>query len=259
MDTNIISPWYTAYRDVLLRRTGMADHEFLGHPVAVVVVVASTDLNPVQTALQLFPPNALPAPFDRPFVDSNIPRFFVLLHDASSGRSVDEYVAPLSDLVFYLFISFFFFAVFGRVDQLVRQMKTSFGMQTALLRVNNQISSSIGRVNVQPVWRDLQIGPNSGQFDLPQGDIEVLANFVRDLLTQFVLPYISKTIQQLNENVAASRRGLTGRFFSASKKYFGSASPAPVTPSPSSNLSRSTSSASLSNNSLGGGPGGSGM
>jgi trafficking protein particle complex subunit 8 len=56
-----------------------------------------------------------------------------------------------------------------------------------------------------------------------EADIVSLKSLVRQMVTQSLIPFMERSIQQWNEQVAAARRGLTGRFLGASRRLFGNA------------------------------------
>ena len=71
------------------------------------------------------------------------------------------------------------------------------------------------------------VNPPRGAFISPK-DAEGVATFVREFALQSVIPYMEKNMAAWNETIAASRKGLTGRFFTASKRYFNSGAKAPA-------------------------------
>ncbi|KAI8984692.1 ER-golgi trafficking TRAPP I complex 85 kDa subunit-domain-containing protein [Mycotypha africana] len=52
-------------------------------------------------------------------------------------------------------------------------------------------------------------------------DIQNLKSMMRAFVTQSLLPFMERNIQHWNEQIAAPRRGLTGRLFGASRRLFG--------------------------------------
>ncbi|KAI8806762.1 ER-golgi trafficking TRAPP I complex 85 kDa subunit-domain-containing protein [Cladochytrium replicatum] len=56
---------------------------------------------------------------------------------------------------------------------------------------------------------------------ISEGDVNAFDSVVREFLVQGLVPFLERNMQHLNEQVASSRRGLTGRFFSASRKFLG--------------------------------------
>ena len=53
-------------------------------------------------------------------------------------------------------------------------------------------------------------------------DLKLIRAFLRDFTSQSLIPHMDRQMQLWNEQVANARRGLTGRIFSVSRKYFGS-------------------------------------
>lgn len=63
---------------------------------------------------------------------------------------------------------------------------------------------------------------------LGQEDVRRIKLFLREFVVQNLAPWLERTTTQLNEQLAANRKGIAGRLFSAGRRYFGSrpASPA---------------------------------
>jgi hypothetical protein len=59
-------------------------------------------------------------------------------------------------------------------------------------------------------------------------DVKRIKLFLREFVVQNLAPWMERTTTQLNEQLAANRKGIAGRLFSAGRRYFGSrpASPA---------------------------------
>lgn len=64
---------------------------------------------------------------------------------------------------------------------------------------------------------------------LGQEDVRRIKLFLREFVVQNLAPWLERTTTLLNEQLAANRKGIAGRLFSAGRRYFGSrpASPAP--------------------------------
>jgi hypothetical protein len=58
-------------------------------------------------------------------------------------------------------------------------------------------------------------------------DIMGIKTFVREMVVQSLIPFMERNMQLWNEQVAAARRGLSGRFFGASRRLFGSSARSP--------------------------------
>ena len=84
------SPWVESYRSEILLRTRCQDHEMFDQPLALVLVAASTDENPIRCFDQLASRDALPLVFKRGLYDSTVAKFFILLHDNRDGGRADH-------------------------------------------------------------------------------------------------------------------------------------------------------------------------
>jgi hypothetical protein len=103
------------------------------------------------------------------------------------------------------------------------RLKATFGMHSHLLRVNTSPSPSLpGFFPAGTRSRTVPTPP----CHLTGHDLDGVAAFVRDFVAQSLVPHMARVVSLLNEQWGAARRGITGRIFSASKKYFGSSTPA---------------------------------
>lgn len=64
-----------------------------------------------------------------------------------------------------------------------------------------------------------------GQY-LSEDDVEGMRTFVKEMV-QSIIPYMERNMQHWNEQVASARRGLTGRIFGASRRFFASGNKSP--------------------------------
>jgi hypothetical protein len=74
---------------------------------------------------------------------------------------------------------------------------------------------------------------------LPDSDVSSLRTFIRELVTQSIIPNMERSVATWNEQILSRRRGLSGRFMSLSKRW---------TPFGSSRNSSSSSTASSNSN-----------
>lgn len=61
---------------------------------------------------------------------------------------------------------------------------------------------------------------NYGAF-MSDDDVKGIKSMVKDFIVQSLIPYMEKQVQYWNEQVAANRRGVAGRLFTASRRLFG--------------------------------------
>jgi hypothetical protein len=76
-----LTPWYADFKNTVLSQRGITEFETFDHPVAVMIVISSTDPDPVSTIMQLYNPNMPLFATDKPYIDTHILRYFIVLHD----------------------------------------------------------------------------------------------------------------------------------------------------------------------------------
>jgi hypothetical protein len=119
-----------------------------------------------------------------------------------------------------------------RADLIFQTIRKSFGLQTILLRVNSARLDSQPGVNGgvgSDFWPEAASNRRNVSTDsksswttyITREDIDSTRTFIADFVSQHLVPYMEKTIANLNEQVASARRGLTGRLFTAGRRYFG--------------------------------------
>ena len=81
------------------------------------------------------------------------------------------------------------------------------------------------------------VGIDEYQQYLYDTDVAVLRTFVREMVTQSILPFMENRVTVWNDQVASRRRGISGRFLSLSKRWAGFGSGRASKPSPSSTTS----------------------
>lgn len=239
-----LTPWFADTRDMVLHARSISYHETFGHPLAVILVVSSSSSDPMNAFASLFEASQAHAheTFNkRPYVDPLVFRYYVLLHDVSkSGTDLAESLALLDNV------------------------KKTYGLHCCLLSVNSAGSTSAdGRLStrsegVSSIWQ--QALPSGGarpsgalesnEFGSPgrqtkhdkarswhgeendkeygmlidDDDVRRIKAFVRDFAAQSLIPFMERCVSLWNEQLAASRRGLTGRLLGAGRKFFGGSS-----------------------------------
>ncbi|PWN44882.1 hypothetical protein IE81DRAFT_320856 [Ceraceosorus guamensis] len=248
MDKADVTPWYALVRDEVLGRRNVESHETFGWPIGMILAVSSASPDPMNAFAALFEasnPHASRAYTDRPYMDSTLLRYYVLIHDVkTSGSDLTESLALLDTI------------------------KKTYGVHACLLPLNSATAGAgSSETDLAGIWEQaLRVppmappprrdGPATGiapplppkddESDsamqkevvdvdeqaevsryataLDEEDVARLQAFVRELAAQSVVPFLERTAAQWNESLAASRRGLTGRLFGAGRKFFGSGS-----------------------------------
>ncbi|XP_025029705.1 trafficking protein particle complex subunit 8 isoform X2 [Python bivittatus] len=246
------TPWFEAYRESFLQSMPASDHEFLNHYVACMLVVSSSESEPVEQFLKLSQEqhriqHSNEYSYPKWFIPNTL-KYYVLLHDVSIGEE-------------------------QRADSLYEEMKQRYGTQGCyLLKINSRVSNRGTDEQIPDPWsqylqkNNIQtqevsedgtytvisnknsdhfipldgldnyskdyVKPNSSMHEskksnmwTPHGtcltltDHDRIRQFIQEFTFRGLLPHIEKTIRQLNDQLI-SRKGLSRSLFSATKKWF---------------------------------------
>ncbi|XP_058031327.1 trafficking protein particle complex subunit 8 isoform X2 [Ahaetulla prasina] len=115
------TPWFEAYRENFLQSMPASDHEFLNHYVACMLVVSSSESEPVEQFLKLSQEqhriqHSNEYSYPKWFIPNTL-KYYVLLHDVSIGEE-------------------------QRADSIYEEMKQRYGTQGCyLLKINSRVSN----------------------------------------------------------------------------------------------------------------------
>uniref|UniRef100_A0A8C2YA37 Trafficking protein particle complex subunit 8 n=1 Tax=Coturnix japonica TaxID=93934 RepID=A0A8C2YA37_COTJA len=115
------TPWFESYRECFLQSMPASDHEFLNHYVACMLVVSSSEPEPVEQFLKLSQEqhriqHSSEYSYPKWFIPNTL-KYYVLLHDVSSGEE-------------------------QRADSIYEEMKQRYGTQGCyLLKINSRVSN----------------------------------------------------------------------------------------------------------------------
>ncbi|CAO1623963.1 unnamed protein product [Sympodiomycopsis kandeliae] len=212
-----VTPWFADARNSILQSKAVNRHETFGHPVAVLLTVSTRSADPLNAFSSLFSATQTQncdVFQNSPFVDPNILRYYVLLHDESQGADIEE------------------------SKTLLESVKKIYGLNCCILPINCASGASTS-AEIGNIWKNV-LAPSpqlhSRRIDDTQAespdltfaaalndeDVKRLKGFVRELVAQGLVPWMERCVSQWNEFIAASRKGLTGRLFGAGRKFFGS-------------------------------------
>lgn len=175
--------------------------------------------------------SSLPRIYDADFMDKAFLRHYVLLHDQSQSHLAAVEYALHS------------FLTLSSPDQTIDAMKKTFGLSCSLVVINgsgndafedlwlsrtSQFASLARKVaakceDPEPV---ANLIPQPGPYGwlLSPEDLISFGNFVHDFTSQNLVPFMERNVQAWNSEVASRRKGVTGRLFSAGRKFFGGGS-----------------------------------
>ncbi|KAG0651536.1 Transport particle subunit trs85-2 [Hyphodiscus hymeniophilus] len=209
------SPFYTLYLRRLLSGIPMAPHETFSHPVACIIAISSRNKDPIQALRKLYDESTNGERRLPPWVSNEYLRYYVLVHDEEQ----DDITKSIT---------------------LFEQMKRHFGLHCHLLRLRSSecvssdddsvqhprcewLSASEELVEIQT--RETLEDVEESLPCIYESDTTAIKTFIREMVTQSVIPSMERCISTWNDQVASRRRGISGRFMSLSKKWaFGSSS-----------------------------------
>ncbi|KAJ1977034.1 hypothetical protein H4R34_003744 [Dimargaris verticillata] len=224
-DIDAWTPWYADYRQSYFHGPVASEHESFAHPVACILVVASSHPDPVKAYFNLSSSKTMTKLREASFAGPDIPVLHTMVHDEAKVSIAETEV---------------------KFDHVRR----TIGQPTHLLRLNalrnsHDLIPGLGgttenkEIDCSRFWTTHQrlygnvafwstlpdpdaspTAPASGQW-MGNADVVALRDFVQMFFNRHVLTHLKRCVRELNEQVANSRRGLTGRLFSASRKYFG--------------------------------------
>lgn len=207
-----MSPYYRLFFTRLLSSQSLSEHETFLHPVAAVIAISSSTLNPIETLRSLYSQTAQGSFASPSYSNPEYLRYYVLVHDDDHDEIAKS--AALFD-----------------------QMKRHFGLHCHLLRLKSScpvtddgevedipdqewMSASADVSRLQRTTQQLRSGKD-GVAQIYTSDATAIRAFTRELVAQSVVPSMEQRISIWNEQIASRRRGVTGRLMSLGKRWGG--------------------------------------
>lgn len=193
----------------LLSGTLQVPYETFSHPVACIIAVSSRNQGPLEEIRQLYSVSGRANIKIPPWVSVDYLRYYVLVHDEDRDDVTKS--TALFDL-----------------------MKRHFGLHCYLLRIRSVqcVETDDDRFSMpECLWtsaaeekedlEQLSRHGRSGQDFIFDSDATAIRGFIREMVTQSMIPYMEGRIVTWNDQIASKRRGIGGRFMSLSKKWTG--------------------------------------
>jgi hypothetical protein len=212
-DWDATSPYYALYLRRLLSGIPLACHESFAHPVACVMAISSRNRAPIEALQKLYRETSQGERRLPSWVDGDYLRYYILVHDEENGD-------------------------IAKSMALFEQMKRNFGLHCHLLRLRSTQSAETDDDSIPLPRSDwmtaaeelagIEASDTREDFEDPtryifESDATAIRTFVREMVTQSVIPTMERNISVWNDQVASRRRGISGRFMSLSKRWaFGS-------------------------------------
>ncbi|KAG6005904.1 hypothetical protein E4U21_007538 [Claviceps maximensis] len=210
-DYESASPYYSLYLRRILSGTSAVPHETFAHPVACVIAISSQNESPIEELRKLYAESTQGEKKLPPWVDHDYLRYYVLVHDEDS----DDITRSMG---------------------LFEQMKRHLGLHCHLLRLRCSKSAEtdddsmplpdsawmsaaeeLARIRQSESEEDF----DNSTYNIYESDAIAIRTFVRELVTQSIIPTMERHISVWNDQVASRRKGITGRFMNLSRKWTG--------------------------------------
>ncbi|KAM3424353.1 Transport protein particle subunit trs85-2 [Cercospora zeina] len=208
-DAHATSPFYTLYLRRLLSGLPMVPSETFSHPVASVIAISSRSTSPIEELRNLYDSSNSGEHRLPQWVHNEFLRYYVLIHD-------EDYDDITKSMALY------------------DQMKRHFGLHCHLLRLRSTqcVPSDDDSLRLPPVeWtaageelaeivrRETSEDEEDPTPYIFESDATALRAFVREMVTQSIIPSMERSSATWNDQVASRRRGISGRFMSMSKRF----------------------------------------
>lgn len=206
-----VSPYYSLYLRRLLSGFPITTHETFAHPVACIIAISSRNETPIAELRNLYAETSQGEKRLPPWVDGDYLRYYVLVHDEENDD-------------------------ISRSMALFEQMKRHLGLHCHLLRLRcsqcaetDDDSMPLPRsdwMSAAEELAEIQRCANEEEFADPtryifESDATAIRTFVRELVTQSIVPTMERHISLWNDQVASRRRGIAGRLMNFSRKWAG--------------------------------------
>ncbi|KAH8594488.1 ER-golgi trafficking TRAPP I complex 85 kDa subunit-domain-containing protein [Bisporella sp. PMI_857] len=207
-NTDVSSPFYTLYMRRLLSGLPLVPHETFAHPVACIMAISSRNTSPIEALRNLYDDSSQGSRRLPVWVGFEYLRYYVLVHDEER----DDISKSMT---------------------LFEQMKRHFGLHCHLLRLRSShcVSSDDDAIPLPRCeWlaaaeelsdiqtRELQEDMEETQPCIYESDTTAIKTFIREMVTQSVIPSMERNISTWNDQVASRRRGIGAKFFGSFKK-----------------------------------------
>ncbi|KAI1373268.1 hypothetical protein F4677DRAFT_429882 [Hypoxylon crocopeplum] len=215
LNIDMPSPYYALYLRRLLSGLPLTPHETFAHPVACVIAISSRNQTPIETLRRLYTESSTGDKRLPNWVDAEFLRYYVLVHEEER----DDITRSMS---------------------LFDQMKRNLGLHCHLLRIRGTQSVATDDDSIplpRSEWMsaseeltDIRRSEDQEDFEDPtryifESDATAIRTFIREMVTQSIIPTMERNVSVWNDQVASRRRGLAGRLSGFTKRWgFGSSS-----------------------------------
>jgi len=209
LDIETTSPYYALFLRRLLSGLPIVPHEAFAHPVACVVAVSARSEDSISELRQIYTETSQGSSSLPMWVDGDYLRYYVLVHDEEN----DDIQKSMA---------------------LFEQMKRHLGLHCHLLRLRSSQSAETDDDSIplpRSDWMsaeeeiaEIKRSEDEEDFEDPtryifESDATAIRTFVREMVTQSIVPTMERHVSIWNDQVASRRRGFAGRFMNLSRKF----------------------------------------
>ncbi|PKU73262.1 trafficking protein particle complex subunit 8 [Dendrobium catenatum] len=183
-ELNFCPSWIQTFNKELRKSVSFSEHEAFDHPVACLFVVSSNDAQPINRFVDLFNTDQLPSLLNDGVMDPKILKQYLLLHENHDGTM-------------------------DRATGILAEMKSTFGSIDCRLLCINSSDGGDGELKDNPwlnVKAHLSASHEIGSF-LNIDDLIEIKEFMQELSSKHIIPYMEQKIRFLNQQVSATRKG----------------------------------------------------
>lgn len=212
----------------LLSSMSTVPYETFTHPVACIIAISSRNSAPIETLRQLYASTARESNLLPLWISTECLRYYVLIHDEENDDITKS--TALFDL-----------------------MKRHFGLHCHLLRLRSsqcvptdddvvqvphcewlaaeeelvkihmagKLVTHTEAIVCKLIYEDRLEDLDDHDLYVHESDATAIRSFLREMVTQSIIPYMESRIMTWNDQVFSRRRGISGRFMSLSKRFAG--------------------------------------
>lgn len=184
-ELNFRPSWIQTFNKELRRTISFSEHEAFDHPVACLLVVSSKDEQPINRFVDLFNTEQLPLLLNEGAMDPKMLKHYLLLHD-NHDRTLESTATGI-----------------------LAEMRSKFGSSDCGLLCINSSPSGDGELKDNP-WLNIKsrtsVSQEIGSL-LNIDDIIEIKEFMQELSSKHIIPYMEQKIRFLNQQVSATRKG----------------------------------------------------
>ena len=205
-------PWFTSFRKLLVDSLRNGEQCTLDHPVACVLVAASTQ-GQVQVMNSLLAPGNQPAVLRDGLADHAMAKSYVVLHDCSASPPPNEQTALLEIRKAYGASSCQLIPMNSRASSTPMMEDVWTPARPTMIVPPAPMKSKEGVVAKLPPSPSsaAEEGPERRGTMLSAEDVERIQGYVRSTLVKQAVAHLQQRVMQLSTTVKASRQGLQNK------------------------------------------------